>query len=97
MWRRRAQDPATRHTAKSRCHQRFVRSCLEQTGEVCGGREGEAKQALEADGGGEAAVRDAADGPFDFVETEGHAREHLGGEDGFEAEGGGALCEQDVI
>lgn len=53
--------------------------------------------ALKADGGGEAAVRDAADGPFDFVETEGHAREHLGGEDGFEAEGGGALCEQDVI
>lgn len=75
----------------------YLNSCLKQAGEVRGGREGQAKQALEADGGGEAAVRNAADGPFDFVETEGHAHEHLGGEDGFEAEGGGALCEQDVI
>jgi len=53
--------------------------------------------ALKADGGGEASVRHATDGPVGFVETEGHAREHLGREDGFEAEGGGALCEQDVI
>ena len=72
-------------------------SCLKQAGKVCGGREGQPKQALKADGGGEAAVRHATDGPFDLVETVSHPRQHLGRENGFEAEGGRALCQQDVI
>ena len=53
--------------------------------------------ALKADGGGEAAFGHATDGPIGLVETVSHPREHLGRENGFEAEGGGALCEQDVI
>ena len=53
--------------------------------------------ALKADGGGEAAFSEATDGPVGLVETEGQPRQHFGRKDGVETEGGGSLCQQDMI